>query len=75
MSIEQIRKMSWNELEKRHYGMRERAFRPEGMFSVGGNINLSLGREMGMMRVSVHEKMREVNYRIKCLFKNKRKES
>lgn len=75
MPIEQIRDYSWNKLEKKPYEFKERAFRPKGMFVVGGNINLTLGREMGLTRVGVNERIREVKYRIQCLLKNKRKES
>lgn len=75
MPIGQIRNLSWNKLDKWHYGIKERAFRPKEMFIVGGNINLTLGREMGFTKVGINEKIRKVNYRIKCLLKNKRKES
>lgn len=73
MPIGQIRNLPWNKLEKRNYGIKERAFRPQEMFIIGGNINLSLGRVMGLTRIAIHENMRKVNYRIKCLLKNKRK--
>lgn len=74
MPIEQIRKLSWNKLEKRFYGIKERAFRPEGLFVVGGNINLTLRREMRMIGVGIHEILRKAKYRIKCLRKIRRKE-
>lgn len=74
MPIEQIRELSWNKLEKRFYGIKERAFRPEGLFAVGGNINLTLGREMRMIRVGINEILRKAQYRVKCLLKNKRNE-
>lgn len=75
MPIGQIRESSWNKLEKRYYGIKEKAFRPKDMFIVGGNINLSLGREMGLTRIAIHEKIRKVNYRVKCLLKNKKRRS
>lgn len=75
MPIGQIRTLSWDKLEKRYYGSKERAFRPKDRFIVGGNINLTLKREMGLTRVGINEKIRKVSYRIKCLLKNKNKGS
>lgn len=74
MPIEQIRNLSWNKLERQQYGIKERAFRPQDMFVVGGNINLTLKREMGLTKIGINETMRKVKYRIKCLLKNKTKE-
>lgn len=72
ISVTGIRNSSWETLESTRRKRYEKPFRPEGMFLVGGNINLSLRREMGTQRLSLREMSRKVSYNIKCLLKNKR---
>ena len=72
ISVDEIRKSSWERLESKSYHKCEKAFRPKNMFIVGGNINLSLKREMGMTRIHLSELRRKVDYKIACLRKNKR---
>lgn len=74
MDVIKIRKLSWNELDKKPYNIFERPFRPKNEFIIGGNINLSLNREMGMVFVNIHEIIRKAEYKIKCLLKNKKTE-
>ena len=73
ISVKSIRNSSWKNLEKRRRKVGEKAFRPEGMFSVDGNINLSLKREMGMNKIAISEMNRKVTYKIKHLLKFKQR--
>lgn len=47
MGIQQIRRMSWEKLDKIPRKRLEKPFRPKNLFIVGGNINLAENREMG----------------------------
>ena len=72
VQITQIRKSSWETLEKKHYKRLEKVFRPQDMFIIGGNIYLSLKQEMGMTMININELCRRVKYKFKCLLKNKK---
>ena len=77
IDIDTIRESSWNELEKRQHKVKklwEPGFRPANIFLVGGNINLAQGREMGTFWLEIRCKIREVEYKLKCLRKNRKKE-
>ncbi len=73
ISVEGIRNSSWESLENRKRKTREKAFRPKHMFPVGGNINLSMRREMGMFRININELKRRVIYKTRCLLMNKKR--
>ena len=72
ISIEEIRETSWETLVGMRKKLGESAFRPKDMFIVGGNINLTLKREMGMLDITIREMIRKVKYKFKCLLRNKR---
>lgn len=71
ISVDEIRRADWSELEKRPRKFNERSFRPKDSFPINGNINLALGREMGITCRSIREFKRGVCYKLKCLLKNK----
>ena len=72
IGIGQIRKSSWDELDKFPREIRKRAFRPKNMFIVGGNINLAENREMGKFVIELRNAYRKVAYKVKCLRKSKK---
>lgn len=72
IEINQIRHNSWRDLDKIPRKIFESPFRPQNAFIVGGNINLSQKREMGLWGLKIRGKLRRVEYGVKCLLKNKR---
>lgn len=72
LGIGQIRKSSWDELDRFPKKKREKAFRPKNMFIVGGNINLAENREMGKVGVELRNTYRKVIYGVKCLLKSRK---
>lgn len=71
LEINKIRMSSWDELCKIPK-KNEKAFRPEDMFLISGNINLAEKREMGMTMLELRNFYRKVKYNIRCLLKNKK---
>lgn len=74
MSIAQIRRLPWSELDKNCNKKLEKPFRPWYMNLIGGNIFLADGKYLrGFMR-EIRSINRKVMHDIKCLRKNSRKE-
>lgn len=72
MDIDEIRKSSWDELTKKSY-QRKKAFCPENLFFVRGNINLAQNRIMNTGLLNIRNTYRKALYGIKCLIKLKKK--
>lgn len=72
IGIRQIRKLSWDELDRFPKKIGEKSFRPKNMFIVGGNINLAENREMGKIRIELRNTYRKAVYKVKCLLKPKK---
>ena len=68
---EDIRSMSWAELDKRAIKHKGRLFRPENLFVVSGNIHLANDETMGLTAIRIRDFFRGVRYRIKCLMRSK----
>lgn len=69
ITVEEIRKTEWNDLEKMPRNFNKIPFRPNNIFPINGNINLALNREMGMKKINFNEFKRGVCYKIKCLLR------
>jgi len=73
ISAENIRNATWRELDKLSKRNKEKAFRPQNMFIIGGNIHLAQNHTMGMTLINIRDFCREVIYRIKCLTRIRKK--
>lgn len=72
IGIRQIRKLTWEELDKLPKKKRGKSFRPKDMFIVAGNINLAENHEMGKIGLELRNTYRKVAYKVRCLIKNKK---
>lgn len=67
IEIAQIRKESWDKLDKLPKKIGEKSFRPKNLFITGGNINLAENREMGKIGLELRNTYRKAVYKVKCL--------
>ena len=71
IEIRQIRKASWDKLDKFPREKGKKPFRPKNMFIVGGNINLAENREMEK-GIELRNTCRKVAYKLKCLLTSRK---
>lgn len=74
IQVSEIRKASWNDLERIKRIKKRDLYQPEGMFVVGGNINLAQGKEMDIKDLRLSTMVRRGVYFLKCLRNHKNRE-
>lgn len=75
ISVEKIRDSSWEDLEKMPKKKNEKAFKSQDMFFIDRDIHLSLGREIGMLTITINEVIRKLAYIFKKLITKWQKHS